>query len=295
MTENKKIDIDQKSIWKIKNKSVKWYDYLTFIFGLFLLAWIISEFITKTEINPANELQVVMGQASDIFTFTTQSNIILSFSLMLISFVEHNKIKQMFLASLIWITVTFVIYWVLISWTRPWGNIHSSIDSIITHAISPVVAVVIFFVKRKEFKLELLTRWIVSIYLVIYYLMLITVFFATQNNATLLANYNANGGASQTTYLPYVIIYGFANPYRPLYVNLLNATPLNIFLRIIFAIIIISLLFALPILFTMGYLKLSGISFQKFMKKSDNKYFKYKLIFNTQESYYEMKPIKFKK
>ncbi|UWV92561.1 MAGa3780 family membrane protein [Mycoplasmopsis cynos] len=188
-----------------------------FIMGLFVLLstmFFVLLNVLRTRINglPIDEkdnFYINFSEIFDVFVYflyyTTLSNIFLGFVMMILSFKYNSeKVLKWTFNAIILITITFLVYWALISWTQKWKDISRSIYSIITHCINPILGFICLFIVRKKVRFCIKSVLLCSILVISYFLFAFIVYFATVRNE------NFKNGA---------IIYKFLHFYRPFYVK----------------------------------------------------------------------------
>ncbi|WAM11207.1 hypothetical protein ONA00_01775 [Mycoplasmopsis cynos] len=134
-----------------------------FIMGLFVLLstmFFVLLNVLRTRINglPIDEkdnFYINFSEIFDVFVYflyyTTLSNIFLGFVMMILSFKYNSeKVLKWTFNAIILITITFLVYWALISWTQKWKDISRSIGLIITHCINPILGFICLFIVRKK-------------------------------------------------------------------------------------------------------------------------------------------------
>ncbi|QSB07693.1 hypothetical protein JS510_01045 [Mycoplasma tauri] len=179
-------------------------------------------------------LQAVFKHFSSLFFFTYLSNIFLGIMLILVGLErESMKIKRMFFLSVVFITITFIVYWALIShdkktWKAPYYN---AIKSIITHAIHPIVGFVFLIIMRKEITIDKKTISVSVLTSLFYLLFAIFLYWGSYNKIV------KGRGA---------IIYTFLDFVYPLFYksnNLYVIISLNILILLIATLLPIALIF----------------------------------------------------
>ncbi|WP_143823616.1 MAGa3780 family membrane protein [Mycoplasmopsis agassizii] len=266
-------------------------DLLILFFSLFGFIWTMTRAAMPPVVNNLeHELQQLVGQGYSFLHFTTQSNLILAIAMFILIFRKTNTSYNWYFAAVIWISITFIIYWLLLSWNSTnWKITLSAVDSFLTHFLFPVFGFIVLFFVRKEFIVLRKTRIMIPLYLTAYYIFMIIMAFSTLNNPTLVANHNqaiANLGANTTTeqiadvnkkYLTYVVVYGFANPFQPLYISSLGSseTAGKIIGRVAMHLIMVSLIYILPAFITLFFVGAYSIKhYRLFKKEKTDKRFK---------------------
>ncbi|EFF41165.1 MAGa3780 family membrane protein [Mycoplasmopsis alligatoris] len=165
-------------------------------------------------------------------TFTSISNYLLAINFIIYPFYWKNKKTQSFLfVSMTWISITFIVFWALISWNgNSWKRVDSSIKSIIVHVVNPMIAYIMFIFVRKDFSLSKKAIILSSLLVLGYFIFALIAFSATHKYANL--------PDPQTTKDVYdaadITIYKFLNPINPLFYK-----GQNIFVQIILNILLL--------------------------------------------------------
>ncbi|MGX9389161.1 MAGa3780 family membrane protein [Mycoplasma sp. 327] len=173
-----------------KNKLSK-NNTINLIFGIFVgltsLGFLILNILSyKEKDNFDNEiptLYLVFKRFSSLFYFTYLSNFLLAATLISVALKpENEKAKQMFFISVVLITVTFLIYWTLISYRREtWENWVNAIKSLTTHAINPTLGFIGLFLIKKQIKITFKTILTAILILFGYFMFAFILYFATFN------------------------------------------------------------------------------------------------------------------
>ncbi|TQC53954.1 hypothetical protein E1I18_01315 [Mycoplasmopsis mucosicanis] len=201
---------------KTKNNSIlinKW-QVVFLIFGLIVLLTSLSFVIADVIQYDANDeiqngiptIYAAFKQAGTIFYFTYLSNFFLGVMLVIVAFIPNSiKLKRVFFVSVALITVTFIIYWALLSWNKKtWETVYSGTRSTITHALNPILGFIALFLVRKTFSLDSkVDRLAISI-VIIYFVFTFVLFFASRGKYT---SDNQTG----------VVVYSFLNFNKPLF------------------------------------------------------------------------------
>ncbi|QSF13559.1 MAGa3780 family membrane protein [Mycoplasma sp. Mirounga ES2805-ORL] len=105
-------------------------------------------------------------------TFTQISNWFLAVMLTIHPFHKDSKKSQSFLfAAIVYITITFLIYWGLISWNAStWKYPLVGICSTILHAINPIIGFVAFILIRKNINISQASIWKTNIFVLVYFM-----------------------------------------------------------------------------------------------------------------------------
>ncbi|WP_396888760.1 MAGa3780 family membrane protein [Mycoplasma sp. CSL7503-lung] len=144
-------------------------------------------------------------------------------------FSTKNIIRRLFFHSLILISITFLVYWGLISWTSNWKNIFESYKSLHTHLINPMIIFIFAFIWKDKLKIPQKDKFICLIYVFSYFIFAFLLFISTYY-----LEYNKEHG---------VVIYSFLNFFHPFFYKGNN---LDLKLTLNFIIILIGI--GLPIL-----------------------------------------------
>lgn len=180
--------------------------------------------------NNVPQLQAVFKQFTSIFYFTYLSNIFLGIMLIVLGVKRQSMtVKRLFFLSVALITVTFIVYWALISykqstWEKPY---YEAVKSILTHAIHPIIGFIILGLIRKEVSISSKTIKIAIIIVISYLIFAFIVYLSTYSR------FVARRG---------VVIYSFLDFLYPLFYTAGN--PLIVLLL---NTIIVIIGFALPI------------------------------------------------
>ncbi|WGI36332.1 MAGa3780 family membrane protein [Mesomycoplasma lagogenitalium] len=227
----------------IKNKT----SLIIFVFGVFILLtsiifmiWNMVDF--KDNVITENTTKLLMKDVlknfSSFFYFTYQSNIILGIALILVAlFIENKKYLRFLFSATTLITITFIIYWALISWTNDWNDVPESIRSIITHAINPILGFVALFLIKEKVLVDRKLFIHTGFYVLGYFFFGFILYFATYDYIV------KNTGAT---------IYSFLNFNKPLFYSGGNLA-LIIFLDLIMFIIALTIPFGLAYFWKWAY------------------------------------------
>ncbi|AIA29235.1 membrane protein [Mycoplasmopsis californica] len=196
----------------------------------------------------------VFKQWTSIFYFTYLTNIFLGVMLILIGWKRQSTvIKRLFFLSITLITVTFLVYWALISYKKStWETAYSAIKSLITHEIHPIIGFVFLILLRKEIVLGRKNVYLAIGSVLVYILFAFVLYWATYNV------FIQNDGAT---------IYTFLNFAHPLFYK-----GANIGVIIVLNALIIILAISLPIgltLFWKAVLKIKFDTSNSKCKKQD--------------------------
>ncbi|WP_416322615.1 hypothetical protein O7983_000763 [Mycoplasmopsis felis] len=187
-------------------------ELLLLIFGL-LIIFLTSFFVIENIINFKPKefkegskvtFHIIFQNYTSLFYFTNQSNLFLGIAMVLLSFKPNCKHrKQLFFGTTVLISITFIIYWVLISWNSNWNDWLGSIRSITTHCIHPIIGFIFLWFYKKEIELNKKVFTYTSIYVLVYFFFSFILFFST---------YKEWFGKKQG-----VIIYSFLDFVEPLF------------------------------------------------------------------------------
>ncbi|WP_051677982.1 MAGa3780 family membrane protein [Mycoplasmopsis opalescens] len=93
---------------------------------------------------------------------------------------QNKRINEALFISIALITVTFIIYWTLISYKKEtWSVPLSATTSLTTHAINPVLGFIALWFIRKEVKINSYTFLYAMLAVFIYFLFALILYFAT--------------------------------------------------------------------------------------------------------------------
>lgn len=103
-------------------------------------------------IRPAGiDFRYFFGHFSPFIFFTYQSNFMLCVACFLIYRKFSSKIQRLYFAFTSLITITFLVYWALLSWNgKTWQSADTAIKSLITHLINPILGFIGLFLIRKS-------------------------------------------------------------------------------------------------------------------------------------------------
>ncbi|WBP84153.1 MAGa3780 family membrane protein [Mycoplasmopsis edwardii] len=147
----------------------------------------------------------VFGVFVHLLYYTSLTNIFLGVMLLFVAYKpESEKVKIWFFNSVVLITITFFIYWGLISWTQKWNKIHSVISSLVTHCINPVLGFIVLFLMRRQIKVSFKNICSLSLIVVAYFFFAMIVYL---------------GSGSQYDFKNGAIIYSFLHFYRPFFIK----------------------------------------------------------------------------
>ncbi|MBN4083820.1 hypothetical protein JXZ92_03265 [Mycoplasma sp. CSL10137] len=166
---------------------------------------------------------------SQFFYFTNLTNYFSLITLLLMCFSRKNIIRRLFFHSLILISITFLVYWGLISWTSNWKNIFQSYKSLHTHLINPMIIFIFAFIWKDKLKILQKDKFICLIYVFSYLIFAFLLFISTYY-----LEYNKEYG---------VVIYPFLDFFHPFFYK-----GNNLDLKLILNLVIILIGIGLPIL-----------------------------------------------
>ncbi|EIE41727.1 membrane protein [Mycoplasmopsis canis UFG4] len=227
----------------------------TFVLGLFVL--LITGFLVMANMTLSSIVGIkessdsfyikfgsAVGIAFHLLFYTNITNFFLGFMMLLLAYKpENEKVKTVFLSSVISITITFLVYWFLISWTQNWKNGFGVFTSLVTHAINPILGFIVLYLFRKEVKINLWSIIISSSIIVLYFFFALFLYLGTG------AEYGFKNGA---------VVYKFLHFYRPFFVKTENIgliVTLDILIFIIGALIPVILTFVWKLILNLGYKK----------------------------------------
>ncbi|WP_156933774.1 MAGa3780 family membrane protein [Mycoplasma simbae] len=228
---------------KIKNLDKRFVQNMAFLFlGIFVVLIALSFVITDMiQYDPKVDdfyqgvptLYSTFKRFGTLFFFTYITNFFLGIMLIVLAWMRNSAlVKRLFFISVTLITITFLVYWTLISYkAETWASFYSGFRSTITHAVNPIIGFIVLIMIRKEVIISKNT-FIASIVMVmVYFLFAMILFFATYNV------YAKDQG---------VVIYTFLNFYKPLFYkggNTALVVILDIFVFVLAAAIPVGLMF----------------------------------------------------
>lgn len=196
-------------------------------------------------------MERVFQGAKTFFYFTNQSNILLGVGLILLAFKTSNeKVKQFYFSTVVLITITFIIYWALISWTSDWSKPLDATISLFTHAINPILGFVVLFLIRKSLTINTKTILFTGCYLLGYFIFAFILYFATLQDWEIIVK---KTGEKRIVFQG-VSIYKFLNFKNPLFYS-----GTNVFLIILLDLFMLFLGLSIPILLSIFWLKVFKI------------------------------------
>ncbi|AHH45478.1 MAGa3780 family membrane protein [Mesomycoplasma bovoculi] len=189
---------------------------------------------------------------SAITYFTDQSNLILGVAIALLGFYGNKRwSRNFFFSALVWISITFVIYWVLISWnTNAWFKPYNAIQSLVLHAINPFIAFAIIIYFKNEFSVSQSLFFKLSLYVFGYFLALWILYMATLNS------YSSQDG--KRTIFDGAVVYNFINFLFPFFYRGQNTA-----IVVILDILIFAIAFAIPVSISLFWAKVLKLKFEK--------------------------------
>lgn len=199
------------SMQKDNKKIIKWVFFSLFCFqiiyllsvsGIFGHFWMDAQ--GKREVNELITYSPFYFKNGYYYLyFTTISNLLLALSgalFVLKPTCVHRK--RFFFISIIYMTITFLFYWGLISWNKStlhtWKNPLKTINSILVHLVFYIQAIVVLFIYKENIIMSFKEILFGTIGLWIYLAFALILFYSTS---------------------PHVIIYDFINFNKPLFIN----------------------------------------------------------------------------
>ncbi|CAC13608.1 predicted coding region [Mycoplasmopsis pulmonis] len=248
-------------------KNLSRNDLMTLIFGVVSFVAILI-FILITGFFPTKDTQEsgmykLFGFFNDFFYFTTQSNLFISLALIAYSVKKNNKTNNFLAFGIIYITITFVVYWILLAWQSNWSTFYNAFRSFMVHFIVPMLAYISLYFYRKEVVFTKKTLWTSPLYLFGYSLFTLILYYSTLNNEYY---YTYDTKTKAIKYFA-VVVYGFANYQKPLYIA---GAANNLGLRVFLIVIIFIIFVLLPLGFGYAFVKLFKLKYEsnfKFLKK----------------------------
>lgn len=126
------------------------------------------------------EFKTVFGPFYHLLYFTNISNVFLGIMIVVLVLKPSCKLRQnLFFVSVILISITFVVYWLLISWGQPWIDPIIITTSITTHGIHPLIGFVVLYLMRKEIKLTRQVIFISSAIVLTYFFFALVLYLVT--------------------------------------------------------------------------------------------------------------------
>ncbi|WP_148207934.1 MAGa3780 family membrane protein [Mycoplasma crocodyli] len=171
----------------------------------------IKEFLSENNLIPS----ALATTWKTTMTFTNISNYILAIMFIVYPFYWKNKKTQAFVfSSIVWISITFLVYWTLISWNGvDWKNPLTAIKSLIVHVTNPLAGYIMFWIVRKDFEISRKTIWLNNLFILSYFALALIIFLVTYNFSNI----------STTKVNPYkaadMTVYNFLNPVQPFFYN----------------------------------------------------------------------------
>lgn len=227
----------------------------------------------KNYIVKDNLLTLIFGAFQPWIFFTTISNVFVGIMMIFIALFSSKKLQRIFFVSVVYILITFIIFWTLISYTLDFDKTFETFGSINNHFISSVLAFIAYFLVRKRI-LSITNRTIYysSIGILAYFFFALILFYSNTSlvKFATAAKYGtefANSGA---------IIYSFLNFNAPFFTS-----GSNVGLTVFLDILAFMLAFWIPI--GLGYLV-------KWMYRTEITKYKFK-SFLTPEKYLTIKDL----
>ncbi|MCU4117070.1 hypothetical protein N8G13_01145 [Mycoplasma zalophi] len=207
------------------------------IFTITIIAIYIG-LVDETKINnntKSQGLENIFLRYANIFYFTNLTNLFSLITLLALAIKENNKIKQLFFHSIVLITITFLIYWSLISWQSNWKNIFESYKSLHTHLINPLICFIFAFIWKDKLLFNKKDKYYVVIYVMIYFIFALILYLTTYY-----FKYNQQNA---------VVIYGFLDFINPFFYHG-KQLGLQIVLNILFIVVGFTLPFSICLFWT---------------------------------------------
>ncbi len=170
--------------------------------GLIRASMILFKEVRKENIKIFN-LETFFLRYSQFFYFTNLTNYFSIITLLLMCFSKRNIVQRLFFHSVILITITFLVYWGLISWSSNWKNIFESYKSLQTHLINPMIIFIFAYLWKSELTIPTKDKYICLIYVFAYFIFAFVLFITTYY-----WKYNGEGG---------VVIYSFLDFFHPFF------------------------------------------------------------------------------
>ncbi|QJR44006.1 MAGa3780 family membrane protein [Mycoplasma miroungirhinis] len=183
-------------------------------------------------------LENIFLRYANLFYFTNITNIFSLTTLLIMSLKPNNaKIKRVFFHSIVLMSITFLIFWTLISWQANWKNIFESYKSLQTHFINPVICFLFAFIWKEQLKFHKNDKYYVVIYVISYLIFAFILYYLTYY-----LKYNQENA---------IVIYGFLDFIHPFFYY---GTKLS--LKIILNILFLVIGFFLPFLLCLFWIKI---------------------------------------
>ena len=221
-----------------------------------------------------NQLPEFNGDPNQVFGpfymlafFTIQTNFFTGITMTIIGFKNNsNKAKNWFFGSIVLITITFLVYWAILSWSTDdykWSNPYFVISTLFTHGVNPIIGFVVLFMIKNEFVLDKkIIGWIclfMSIYIVFH-----SFFYSAGAYSKEVLDDNDNPTGKYTIYFPHV--YGFLDVRKIFFMNGIEKYPWLV-------IIINMIVFLIAPLFAVGLSWIWAKSLR--LKSTNNSYYKW--------------------
>ncbi|WP_338822426.1 MAGa3780 family membrane protein [Mycoplasmopsis felifaucium] len=247
--------------WKLGYK-------LSFIFGLALILidicilinyfnYALTDFLEKTNDSMyASQINYEVSKGKWVYpsalglmwrktlTFTEISNFILAITLIVFPFKKDNQKQQAwFFSTIVFITITFLVYWTLVLPSSikkgVWNRLDLAIPSFFMHAINPILGFIVLIFLRKDITLKHSQILMSSFMILGYFTFGLITFFIGEKILVTIQGRNI----SYDDYVKYdIVIYPFLNFRYPMFYK-----GDNIAIKIILNIVIFVLAPGLPI------------------------------------------------
>ncbi|QJB71456.1 MAGa3780 family membrane protein [Mycoplasma sp. 1654_15] len=181
------------------------------------VAFVVDIVYTKSQneyISPNGiSFEYFFGHFSPFIFFTYQSNFMLAVGCFLIYFKFSQKHQRLYFAFVSLITITFLVYWALISWkSNTWKNPGTAIKSLTTHLINPSLGFVGLFFIRRSLVVDHRLFFKAGLYVLGYFVFALLLYFFTYGNYEAInkegQKYSVHDGGT---------IYSFLNFTKPLF------------------------------------------------------------------------------
>ncbi|UUD34927.1 hypothetical protein NPA07_03895 [Mycoplasmopsis caviae] len=233
----KKCNFDFKN-WTILRK-------ITFIFGVIVLAitllslvltWLntsikLDKIIKELEAaNPGIIAKIQASKAAPSFignswkytqTFTYMSNFLLGISMVLFGYFYNNKrIQKTFFISVVYITITFAIYWSLI-FPKVFGAKYTALalfTSTNVHAINPFIGILILIFNRKNIVVDKKLMFLSNLGVIGYFVLAFVIFWLGRKYSGNFTNNYSNKANVLSQYVDSdIVVYSFLNFIEPFF------------------------------------------------------------------------------
>lgn len=179
-----------KNTFKIK-------DYVLLITSILALIFLIVDISIKgSQWN--NEYQNTLNEGAksylatfkwfySLMQFTYLSNLMLAISCIMFIFLKDKKwVRYLLFNALVYMTITFFVYWILISWnSNAWSNPYYALSSVITHFLLFVNGVIVVILNSNWFKISKFDSLITAAPFALYYFFALILFFSTSPHAVI--------------------------------------------------------------------------------------------------------------